>query len=424
MALFLLPLLAVPTLLPPALEPAPSAAPLPEAPLEDPLAPVREQKARAEDLLYGVLGQRLDAEDVEIHLEVDVVNVEFSPVGILLGGGKVQGDIRVTGRFEFAALHLRRITDMINESRLLSNGSVIDNATLSGIVDGLPLQVIHAEVFRNLGGGVLLDAFTIAQEKVARRLIEDSLPGLTTISVDFDWLNVEPRPDELGAGLGLLAPRHTPIVLQFRLDLRYLETQAASDVIVQWARDAFARGNGSAESEEDLIKRSLRENQTLPWHERSAFDLAGIDQLVAVPMPPGWRLNLTVTVPRGVTIEGATNELAVSRDRRTATYVHDGSEQRTHRESASVVTVSSRPFVVLALFTGMLLVGLLARLPAEGLMRWLRARLRASGTREWSRRPWADALRREERPHRVPVLVVGEDDVAGVSAEPPPRAPP
>lgn len=314
--------------------------------------------AQALSLAENQTGEDLTGEEVDILVTVNVTNAEFDLVGILLGGGAVETDFRVDARFEFRAISVERLDAALQAVNPYTNASARKTFGLDAAG-----TVVTAEAFRTLAGGVIVTAFRDAEERAATGFVENSLPGMTVLASSFRWSNLVPveGATELEVSED---PREPPVVLEARFDLRFLDRVSITDLLGKVrAPGEEAPPRPDARS---LLKESIKRNQTVPPLERTAFMIAGLDQLLAPTVPPGWRLNLTFTVPKGFTIEGATDELSVSGDKRTATYIADGSQAFRPLADASVITLSNRSLVTVVLLALTVAVGLLGRTAVEG----------------------------------------------------------
>lgn len=337
-------------------------------------------------------GENLTAENVDLAVRIEVTNAEFDLLGILFGGGKVQSDFRVVGHFEFRAISLSRIEP------LLVAAFPGQNVSLATLGFNTSRSVVTAEEFRLLAGAALLAAFEEAEAAAAENLIEESMPGVVVLATRVEWSNIAPaqalRDEPTEPRVDLTEP---PLTLDVRMELRFLDRVAIGDLIGKVAEKKAKEAETGVKDPKTLLKERIKENQTVPPLERSAFLIAGIDQLLATQVSPGWRLNLTFVVPRGFTIEGATDELVVTKDKRGATYFADGSQAFTPLEAGSVITLSSRALVVLACLVATLLVGLLLRVLVETGWRFAsrgRGRAVPVGGREASEIPVAAPARR------------------------------
>lgn len=338
-------------------------------------------------------GENLTAENIDLALRIEVTNAEFDLFGILFGGGKVQSDFRVLGHFEFRAISLARIEP------LLAAAFPGQNVTLASVGFNSSRAVVTAEEFRLTAGAALLAAFEEAEAAAAETLVEESLPGVVVLATRVDWSNVAPvsqiRDDPSEPEVALTEP---PLVLDLRMELRFLDRIAIGDMIGKVREKKEREEERGAEDPKDALKERIKENQTVPPLERSAFLIAGIDQLLATQVSPGWRLNLTFVVPRGFTIEGATDELVRSADKRSVTYFADGSQAFTAVEAGSVVTLSSRALVVVACLVATLVAGLLLRVLVETGWRVIsRGRPRAVPVQESAKASAPEAVARRAR---------------------------
>ncbi len=332
------------------LAPTALAQPLPDL---RPLGPVIEAGIDAASrATENETGEDLTGEDVDLALAVNVVHADFDLLGVVLaGGGKAESDFVVTGHFEFRAIALERVAEMLNETSV--NASIEETFGVSK-----SRVVLLAEEFRLLAGGAVLEAFRSAEERAAVAFVQSSLPGVTVLSSAFEWSNLAPAARARDGERPAL--REPPIVLDARLDVRYLARVSLADLL-GLATDE----DDAAEAEEDALKERLKAAASPPAIEQSAYAIAGIDHLLALDVPPGWRLNLSFTVPKGFTIEEATDDLAVTRDRRTASYYADGTASSGHVAAAAVVTISSRPLVTAFLLAALLVLGVALRAVVE-----------------------------------------------------------
>lgn len=316
--------------------------------------PVNEAADAAIPVAENQSGEDLTTESIDLALHLNIVNAEFDLVGVLFGGGKVQTDLDATATLAFHAVNVSRL------ETALEGTTGPANVTLNGTF-GIDSNrtVLTAEEIRAAGGGVLLEAFQGYQEDATQAYIEEAVPQVTVLSTRFDWQNTQPVEDEReDQDVSLRDP---PILLEADVTLRFLDRVSLVDLVA-----ANVQGNATEnETAEEALQQRIEENQTAPFAEQDAFEVLGIGQLLTMNLPPGWRLNLTVTVPKGFTIAGATDALVVSEDRRTASYYLDGSSRETLRQTSGVVTLSDRFLVLSTLTIGVALVGVLLRFPVE-----------------------------------------------------------
>lgn len=308
-------------------------------------------------------GEDLTNEAIDIQLSVDIVNAEFDLVGVLFGGGKAQTDMTTHARVAFYAANVSRLEPAIQQTTREAN------VTLNGTF-GIDTNrtVLTAEEIRTAAGGALLEAFKGYQEDATRTYIEESIPQVRVLSTRFQWHNTEPAEDERAQREASL--REPPIVLDATVSLQFLDRFSVVDLL-----EAQAAGNESEDlTPDERLRKSIEENQTEPMFQRDAFEVLGIGQLLSMNLPPGWRLNLTVTVPKGYTIAGATEVLVVSEDRQTASYYLDGSQRELPRATSGVVKLSDRFLVLSTLAIGTGLLGLFVRFPVELAAFWCHRR--------------------------------------------------
>lgn len=315
-------------------------------------------------------GEDLHSERIDLELFVDIRNIDYSLIGILFGGGKVDADVRAELALDFTAISAARLDDalqaMTGDSEMSLNSTFgIDSSRLA----------ITAEEIRLIGGGVLLQAFQGYQEVATRALIESMLPGIVVLQADFEWSNTLPSAP-VRSGQAEVDLRDPPIHLDAAITVNYLERYSAWEM----AQAALAANDtvDAAADRSDELKRSISENQTVPLLERNAFMHLGYGQLIDVELPVGWRLNLTLSVPKGFSIEQATDEFVVSGDHETASFFVDGSERSAPFATAGVVTVSNRFLVTTTVLAALALVGFVMRFVVEsavfggraGLTKW------------------------------------------------------
>lgn len=346
--------------------------PIPPGAVGDVLYPILDPVVgNATAGLESASGQDLHGEDIRIDLDIDVRNVDYQVASLIFGGGKVGADIDATLHLEFRAVSSTRL----DEALRAASGDA--NATLRGTF-GYPTErtAITAEEVRLVGAGALLQAFQGYEAGATRRYLEETMPGLTVLSASFAWSNTQPGRYVLDARVpaipnfdpnrpaGLLdaAPlpqlREPPLVLDAHMRLQYLDRVS----LVQILEGALRNKTSDATS---LLKNRLQREQGDRFLDRSAFNLLGFGQVFNFTVPPGWRLNLTMEVPRGFTIEGVTDELEGAADHRSLTYILDGGQRTSVAAQAGLVTLSDRFIVTTTALAVVALLGYAIRLPTE-----------------------------------------------------------
>lgn len=345
---------------------APAVAQVPPVGTSDVGGPVNEAYETAAPVVANETGQDVVTEDIGLEILLDIRDAELDVVGVFFGGGKAEMRMRVSLNLSFRAVSVERIDEALRER---TEGDVSLRETFGVNASRMALT---AEELRLAGGGAVLEAFRPYEEAATRRLIEETLPGVTVLSVRFSWANVVPadRPRE-GRPADLREP---PILLSAVAELEFLERLNLLDVLS--ARERAEDTKGDAEK---TLRERIEENQTLPALERNAYMVLGARQLVSLDVPPGWRLNLSVEVPKGFTIESAGDEILVDEERRLATHYVDGAERATPFATAGVLTLSNRFLVTAALAFAGILAGTVLRFPVEAA--WFAA------SRAWPRAP-------------------------------------
>ncbi len=337
--------------------------------------------------LENETGEDLTGEEVDLALHVNITNAEFDLLGIVFGGGKVRADFSATAHFEFRVISLEYLDQALNASNPYSNQSLREAFGVN-----TTRMYLTAEEFRLAAGGVVIEAFKALQVSAAKRLITSTLSGVTVLVADFEWSNLVPveRLREGDSDTNDTVQRKSaafkdpPIILDARFELRYLDRLALTDLLADFGSD-----ENEADTAADTLQDRIKENRTAPILEQSAFAIIGFDQLLDFQAPPGWRLNFTITMPKGYAIEDATDELLVSGDRRSASYIADGRVASQAISNAALVTLSSRTIVVPTVFAAVAIVGILFRITVENAVRLVRA-----GSRK---------VRERVRMRRVPV---------------------
>ncbi len=326
-----------------------------------------------------------DLHSEEFHITVDVLasNIEYQILGILFGGGKIQADLRGDLALDFYAVSAERLDQAIKA--FVGN----DNASLNGTF-GVPTNrvALTAEEVRLIGSGMLLAAFQAQQEALAVEYVTALLPGLRILGLEINWKNTQPLSELTGAlanpteySPGIPSLRDPPLRIEVRVDLQYLDRLSLYEIL----RAAWATEDGNAtavpepenpqKAENEALKRSIRENQTLPFAQRNAFQVLGISQLLNLAVQPGWTLDVRFTVPKGFTIEGVTDELERTDDKQTAGYFLDGNGRENADSAAGIVTISNRFLVTTVLFAAVVLIGGIVRAVVElGTMAYYRKR--------------------------------------------------
>jgi len=305
----------------------------------------RSQASVVEGTAENVTGEDLDQEDVSLALALNITNTEFDVPGILFGGGKVEVAMEAAAHIEFRAVALRRIERALRETAGMGNGTTHEIFGFNA-----SRMVVTAEEMR-LAGAVVLRSFEEAQARAAIATIEESLPGVSVVSSRFEWTNAEPVwPGVVHHIVSSPAAhgRDPPLVMDARFQLEYIDRMSLLDALL---------GRGGA--------------WWGPLGGSTAFEVIGVDQVLDAKVPPGWRGELTITVPKGYTIVSATRDVTVRDDLRTAMLPLDSS---TDQGGPSSVTFSSRFLVVSAMLAVVLVTGLTLRMVAEPAARLLRQR--------------------------------------------------
>lgn len=333
---------------------------------EPDLSPVGELANEAQDQAYPTAenqsGEDLTSEDIGLSVHVDVRDATFDIAGVMLGGGKAETTIRVEAELAIRAVNASRVEQALDAYNEEYNTSASE---LTGF--NTSRSAVTADELRTAGSGIVLEAFQAYQEQATRGYLADTLPQVTILALSYDWQNTRPAngaEDAEGADADP-EPRDPPLVLAVRGEMRFLDRYSLADLLED-------EGNASeAQTPEERLREQLLENQTVPVEQQTAFQVAGIPQLVSLELPPGWTLNLTLELPKGYTISSATDALQVGEDRRTASYYVDGTGRETVLASSGVIKLSDRSLVTTTLVGLTAALGLLLRLPAEFLaFRW------------------------------------------------------
>lgn len=338
-------------------------APLAQAqPAPDP-TPVGSLVNEAQETAYPAAenqsGEELTSEDIDLDVLVDIREAEFDMVGVLLGGGSAKTSIEIQAELAVRAVNASRVEQALDQQYEEGNLSIAERTGID-----TSKSVFTADELRSAGGGVVLDAFQAYQERVTRGYLADTLPQVTVLSTSFDWKNT--RPGQEAGNETDPEPREPPLVLEADARMQFLDRYSLADLL----QDG---GNSSdAKTPQERLREQLLENETVPIRQQSAFQVMAIGQLVSLELPPGWRLNLTVELPKGYTISSATDALEVDDDRRTASYYVDGTGQEAVRTTSGVVKLSDRSLVTTTIVGLSIALGFVLRLPAEFAgFRWL-----------------------------------------------------
>ncbi|MHB8634559.1 MAG: hypothetical protein ACYDBQ_11450 [Thermoplasmatota archaeon] len=314
-------------------------------------------------------GQDLHREDIRLDLALGITNVDYQIVGILFGGGKVAADADIHMHIEFRAVSAARL----DEALRAASGEA--NVTLNGTF-GFPSHraALTAEEIRLVGAGALLQAFQAFEVGAARRYVEATLPGVSVGTVEAQWSHTLPasallQPDlptpvdlspanaaRWAAGSPALNQRDPPIVLDLAAPLHYLSRVSLTGML-----------HASPSPDADLAAR-LRKDAGEGPGGASAFSLFGYSQILKFQVPPGWLLNVTLDIPKGFTIEGATPDLAVSSEHRSLAFGLDGSSTRQLSDRPALATLSSRFLVTSTGFVAVVLAGGAVSLAVEAVV--------------------------------------------------------
>lgn len=325
-------------------------------------------------------GEDLHRQDIRVWVALDVLDVEYDLPGILFGGGKLAADADAFLHLEFRAVAAETLDEAIRGATGDANASL--NRTF-----GVPTSrlALTAEEVRTIGGGVLLSYFQEAEVRLAKQFLEKTLPGLLVQDLSVAWSQTAPVsnfiPDEVpgapqpdvdpndpaaAASLAFvtgpvrdLSLREPPIVLDATARLAYLNRLNLVDM-VRNAADPTA-----AKQARNELKDQLRAEQGDRFKDRNAFNLIGYGQVLNLSVPSGWRIEVTLAVPDGYTIEGVTDELVLAQDHRSAGLALDGLAREKQANPVALATLSNRFLVTSVLLGAVLLVGTVLRLPTE-----------------------------------------------------------
>ncbi len=334
-------------------------------PILDPVA--EDGVASAE----SVTGLDLSTEEIDFKVALDVFNVDYELIGIVFGGGKIQADVDARIVLDFRAISVARLDQAFQQA----SGNA--NMSLSNTL-GIPSNrtAVTAETVRTLGGGILLEMFQAYQERATTRILESTVPGMRVLSTVFEWSNTLPlegiqqqplpNPEELDPqdpstwlpSAPLPTLREPPLRLEATLRMQYLERVSLFELLEpQW--------RGERDRAADPVRAQVEENQTIPFRHRNAFSVLGFSQFLNFQIPAGWRVNITLGVPDGFTIEGVTDELDLQANHEQARYVLDGSQKTYGVHQGALATLSSRFIVTSTLLVAVVLAGFLLRVPSE-----------------------------------------------------------
>lgn len=316
-------------------------------------------------------GEDLHQQDIRVWVALDVLDVEYDLPGILFGGGKIEADADAVLRLEFRAVSAESLDEAIRSATGDANASL--HRTF-----GVPTSrfALTAEEVRTMGGGLLLSYFQEAEVRLAKQFLEKTLPGLSVQDLSVRWSQTAPvsnfLPDEVPAPpqpeaslafvtgpIEALSLREPPIVLDATARLSYLNRLNIVDM-VRNAADPTAAKQARAE-----LKDQLRAEQGDRVKDRNAFNFIGYGQVLNLSVPSGWRVEVTLAVPDGYTIEGVTDELVLAQDHRSAGLALDGLARENQANALALATLSNRFLVTSVLLGVVLLAGTVLRLPTE-----------------------------------------------------------
>lgn len=353
LALALVALLALP-----ALAPAGSAQ-LP--PLPEPVASVgRVVEENATSVRESYVGPELSREDIDVRLDMGFREVDFDTVNVIFGGGTFSAEARIDAVIDMRVLGASRVQQALDAA---APGS--GNLTALGMDPRT--SFIPADVFRMTFAPEVIKSFEEEQEEKLADFLRATIPNVSVLNTEFDWVNVSPQDSYEGAtevptGAPQVEdvsvddyndPTEPPITLHAVVDVRYVETTSLLDIL-----DKALRPQSDAEKE-----RKKEVADAAAGYERSAFGLLGIRQVLDLKADEGWDVVMTVRLPEGYTFEEASPDVRVAQDlreARIATLARDADDTVLNPVS---LTLSNRFLVSVALLASVLLVGNILRFP-------------------------------------------------------------
>lgn len=338
LALVLLPLLA-PVAVP---QPLPVLPPLP-APLDAPVSNLREN-------LTVTLQDNVTHEDVRVDLDVDFRTLDFDLVGLLFGGGTFEAQARLKAHVEIRAIGLDRVNAALNGT---SSGQL--NLSQTPLAQDVNRTFLTADELRLTLSGEALALFQDAQEEAMADLVADAFPEMTVLSSRFEWSGTDPRENARG-DQDPARPRlkDPPLVLDVDLSVQYLQRTNLLAILKQAGK----------EDPDDALLERLKDRQQAAFHERSAFSVLGLTQVLNLSMQPGWDLRLTLRLPEGYTFEDASPDVSVGAGHREAATFALAGDSATAVANPVLVSISNRFLVCVSLLVATLLAGAILRVPA------------------------------------------------------------
>ncbi len=309
-------------------------------------------------------GEDLHSERIDLDIQLDIVQVTYGLVPILFGGGRIGAQAIATVGLDFHAVSLERLDDVMQSV----TGEA--NVTAAGTL-GIPTNrtVLTAEEIRILGGGALLDAFQDAEAEAAKRLMEETVPGMVVLSSRFDWSNTVPllatveryRQDPVQASRDPLPDlRGPPLHLEAVFHLEF-----SDHVSLYGLLEPRLEGSDAAGDARRALRDRVEKNETVPFLDQSAFAALGFGQILHLTVPPGWRMAVQATVPEGFSFEEASSELALSPNQQNVTFAKDGGTRDATTDDVGLIVISSRFLVVSVLLVAILIAGVAARVSTE-----------------------------------------------------------
>lgn len=285
--------------------------------------------------VYEATGQNITREDVRLAIDVNITKGGVGVLGLLLGSGKAELEATIQIRGELRVISSDRIRAAI-EGENAYNISAQNTTFLTELY-------LPAEVFRATLAAEVIAAFQEEQERALRDYVARMVPELEILRLDITWDNIHPY-DAL-SDLSLTEP---PIVVELDAAVRYLRVESVPSLL-----DVYLSGADEPESAEDRYVQRLKAENSDPLRARDFFGAAAFSQLLNLSMQPGWVLDVDVALPRGYSIEYASQAITLH-DPRHASISVDALEEDADVQEVLVFSLTHRKAVATALFVLML----------------------------------------------------------------------
>ncbi|PKK85618.1 MAG: hypothetical protein CVT48_04640 [Thermoplasmata archaeon HGW-Thermoplasmata-1] len=228
----------------------------------------------------SLVGLNFTREEIDIILALDISKIDIGVLGIPVGKGRVEVDLNVILKLEIRVLCVERIKKLMSGEDWYN---MSENASWAEKI------YLPADVYRATLMTPLLNAFAHDEEVAVAQWIEESLPGAVVSNVVFKWENLT----IIDVLIGDPDPREPPITLNAAAQIHYSCPILLSDLLSE------SGGINPLGEDKGLLDEMMGGGSSA----KGFFGSMAYEQILLIPMQPGWAFRTDITLPKGYTFE-------------------------------------------------------------------------------------------------------------------------